>query len=106
MKRKDGILLAQGSPFFPYIDAATLARRVEEFQSLGYIAANVHTFFVRENGMKVIDEAELAFKRAMDPHNLMNRGKFTSEDVEKPGVGASLPTRGWKYRKAGELAQT
>jgi FAD/FMN-containing dehydrogenase len=106
MKRKDGILLAQGSPYFPYIDAANLARRVEEFQALGYIAANVHTFFVRENGMKVIDEAELAFKRAMDPHNLMNRGKFTADEVEKPGIGASLPTVGWTYRTAGELAET
>jgi len=106
MKRKDGILLAQGSPFFPYVDAAHLAQKVEDFQALGYIGANVHTFFVRENGMKVIDDAEVAFKRAMDPYNLMNRGKFTSDDVEKPGVGASLPTRGWKYRQASELVET
>lgn len=106
MKRKDGILLAQGSPYFPYVDAANFARRVEEFQALGYIAANVHTFFVRENGMKVIDEPEIAFKRSMDPYDLMNRGKFTSDGVANPGVGASLPTLGWKYRKAGELAKT
>jgi FAD/FMN-containing dehydrogenase len=105
MKRKDGVLAAQGSPYFPFVDAADLARRVEQFQALGYIAANVHTFFVRENGMKVIDQDELHFKRAMDPHNLMNRGKFTADDVEKPGVGASLPTTGWSYRKAGEPAE-
>jgi hypothetical protein len=54
--------------------------------------------------MKKIDASELAFKRAMDPHNLMNRGKFSSDDVEKPGVGASLPTSGWTYRKSGEFA--
>jgi FAD/FMN-containing dehydrogenase len=100
MKRKDGVLLAQGSPYFPFVDSAAFARRVEQFQELGYIAANVHTFFVRENGMKVIDESELAFKRAMDPFHLMNRGKFQADDVEKPGVGASLPTKGWTYRTA------
>jgi FAD/FMN-containing dehydrogenase len=106
MKRKDGVLCAQGSPYFPYAGAEDLARRVEQFQSLGYIAANVHTFFVRENGMKVIDPEEIAFKRAMDPHHLMNRGKFTADDVENPGVGASLPTSGWTYRTSGELAVT
>jgi FAD/FMN-containing dehydrogenase len=98
MKRKDGVLLAQGSPYFPYVDAATFARRVEQFQELGYVAANVHTFFVRENGMKVIDAEEVAFKRAMDPYNLMNRGKFQAEDEENPGEGAALPTKGWTYR--------
>jgi FAD/FMN-containing dehydrogenase len=104
MKRKDGVLSAQGSPYFPYSDAADLAKRVEEFQAMGYVAANVHTFFVRENGMKVIDEAEVAFKRQMDPYNLMNPGKFSADEVEKPGVGASLPTKGWKYRQGAEPA--
>jgi FAD/FMN-containing dehydrogenase len=103
MKRKDGILTAQGSPFFPYVDAANFARRIEEFQEMGYVSANVHTFFVRENGMKTIDASEIAFKREMDPHNLMNPGKFSADEVEKPGVGSSLPTMGWKYRKTGEL---
>jgi FAD/FMN-containing dehydrogenase len=103
MKRKDGILTAQGSPYFPYIDAANFARRIEEFQEMGYVSANVHTFFVRENGMKTIDAAEFTFKREMDPHNLMNPGKFSSDEVAKPGLGASLPTKGWNYRQAGEL---
>jgi hypothetical protein len=105
-KRKDGRLCAQGSPLFPFVDAANFARRVEEFQALGYESANVHTLFVRENGMKVIDAEELAFKKAMDPHNLMNRGKFTADDVANPGVGASLPTQGWTYRKSGLAAAT
>jgi FAD/FMN-containing dehydrogenase len=102
LKRKDGILTAQGSPFFPYIDAANYARKIEEFQEMGYVSANVHTFFVKENGMKTIDAAEIAFKRAMDPYNLMNRGKFSADEVENPGLGASLPTKGWTYRQAAE----
>jgi FAD/FMN-containing dehydrogenase len=104
MKRKDGRLCAQGSPLFPFVSPENFAAKVEEFQALGYESANVHTLFVRENGMKTIDAEELAFKRAMDPHNLMNRGKFSSDDVENPGVGASLPTKGWTYRKGAELA--
>jgi len=84
-KRKDGRLCAQGSPLFPFIDAQNFARKVEEFQALGYEGANVHTLHVRENGMKTIDAAELAFKRAMDPYNLMNRGKFSADDVATPG---------------------
>jgi FAD/FMN-containing dehydrogenase len=103
-KRKDGRLCAQGSPLFPFVSPENFARKVEEFQALGYESANVHTLFVRENGMKTIDAAEIAFKRAMDPHNLMNRGKFSSDDVEKPGIGASLPTSGWTYRKSGDFA--
>jgi FAD/FMN-containing dehydrogenase len=103
-KRKDGRLCAQGSPLFPFIDAANFARRIEEFQALGYESANVHTLFVREGGMKVIDAEELAFKKAMDPLNLMNRGKFTADDVANPGIGASLPTKGWTYRKSGLAA--
>ncbi len=107
MKRKDGLLVAQGSPNFHYAGPEDLARRVEQFQALGYIAANIHTPFVRENGMKTVDEAEFAFKRAMDPYDLMNRGKFSSDGVANPGVGVSLPTAGWKYRQAGagELAK-
>jgi len=100
-KRKDGRLCAQGSPLFPFIDAQNFARKVEEFQALGYEGANVHTLHVRENGMKTIDAAELAFKRAMDPYNLMNRGKFSADDVATPGAGVSLPTKGWTYRKSG-----
>jgi FAD/FMN-containing dehydrogenase len=106
MKRKDGILVAQGSPYFPYVDAADFAKRIEEFQALGYIAANVHTFFVRENGMKIIDRAEVAFRRQMDPYNLMNPGKFSADEVENPGAGAALPTKGWKYRGGAEHAST
>jgi FAD/FMN-containing dehydrogenase len=105
MKRKDGALIAQGSPYFPYRGPDDFAKRIEEFQSLGYLAANVHTFFVKENGMKVVDEAELAFKRKMDPHNLMNPGKFSADEVANPGVGASLPSKGWGYRAAGELTK-
>jgi FAD/FMN-containing dehydrogenase len=104
MKRIDGRLTAQGSPLFPFVDVENYSDRIREMQAMGVTSANTHTLFVRENGMKPIDAREIAFKRAMDPHNLMNRGKFTADEVEKPGIGASLPTTGWKYRTAGEIA--
>lgn len=106
MKRKDGLLIAQGSPYLPYTGPAAFAKQMEDFQAMGYIAANTHTFFVRENGMKAIDEEEIRFKREMDPYNLMNPGKFTADEIANPGQGAALPRKGWKYRKAGETIDT
>jgi hypothetical protein len=106
MKRIDGRLTGQGSPLFPYVDADNLARKIEELQSLGVQSANNHTYLLREGGMKHIAAAEIAFKRAMDPHNLMNPGKFLSEEKEEKGVGDKLPTSGWKFRQPLETAAT
>lgn len=101
MKRIDGNLTCQGYPIFKWQGAEHLAKMVEEFEKEGVRSANTHTLHVRENGLKPIDEREIAFKRSMDPHDLLNPGKFSADDVAKPGTGASLPTRGWEYRKAG-----
>jgi FAD/FMN-containing dehydrogenase len=101
MKRMDGKLTCQGYPLFHYVSPAHLAGVIDEMQSLGLQAANTHTMHVRENGMKPIDAAEEAFRRLMDPHGLLNPGKFAADHVAKPGEGAALPTSGWKYRKAG-----
>jgi hypothetical protein len=35
----------------------------------------------------------------MDPHGLLNPGKFAAEDVADPGAGAALPTSGWAFQK-------
>ena len=48
------------------------------------------------------DASELAFRRRMDPHGLMNPGKFTGDEVaaQAKGSGATLPTSGWRYKQA------
>jgi len=101
MKRIDGTLTAQGAPTFPFVSAEHVKGVIEAMEAEGVRFANIHTLHVRENGMKQVDAAEIAFKRSMDPHNLMNPGKFTLDEVAagEQGAGAALPTSGWRYAK-------
>jgi FAD/FMN-containing dehydrogenase len=99
MKRIDGGIACQGAPSLPFVDAAQLARTMEEFQSEGLKAVNTHTFGVHQNGMKPIDDIERAFKLRMDPFDLLNTGKFHSIDKGGTGVGDTLPAAGF-YRQA------
>jgi FAD/FMN-containing dehydrogenase len=103
MKRIDGTLTLQGAPTFPYVDADHVRRFLEGLEAEGVRFANIHTLHVRENGMKPVDADELAFKRRMDPLNLMNPGKLTADDLgeDEQGDGAALPTSGWRYRQTG-----
>ena len=101
MKRMDGRLTCQGYPLFRFQSAAHMGQMIDAMQELGLQAANTHTMHVTENGMKPIDDAEHRFRQQMDPHGLLNPGKFAAADVSTPGEGASLPASGWTYRKAG-----
>jgi FAD/FMN-containing dehydrogenase len=101
MKRIDGKLTCQGYPIFKWQGAAHLAEMVAAFEQEGVRSANTHTMHVRENGLKPIDDREIAFRRAMDPLGLLNPGKFSADDVKQPGAGTQLPTRGWEYRRTG-----
>ncbi len=62
-----------------------MARLVEFMQGAGVAIANNHASGVREVGIKVIDDRDAAFKRTMDPLNLLNPGKldFTDEESRK-----------------------
>lgn len=95
-KRLGGVVGFQGAPVFPYVDDAQLAAITAAMQADGAIAANNHTFLVRENGMKPVDDVELAFKHNMDPYNLLNPGKMTlDEDAVAASAGARFGSRGW-----------
>ncbi len=98
VKRFDSGLSFQGSPLFPYVDDAQLAAVVAGMQEDGAMAANNHTFLVREGGMKPVDEAEIAFKRRMDPHDLLNPGKLaTDAGSVAASAGTALKAGGWTY---------
>lgn len=101
MKRIDGVLTCQGSPNWPFQDSAHMAKVIAEMEAEGVRFANIHTLHVRENGMKPVDDRDLAFKQLMDPHGLSNPGKLTADDVTEKRSGAALPTSGWKYKRAG-----
>jgi hypothetical protein len=94
VKRFDGHLGFQGMPLVPYRDEAQVSELMRGLAGDGAQVANNHTFTVKEGGMKPVDNADAAFKRAMDPYDLMNPGKLSFEPVaaEEPAVA------GWKFR--------
>jgi FAD/FMN-containing dehydrogenase len=95
----DGQVVAMGSHYIPFEDAQQMAQLVEFMQGAGVAIANNHASGVREVGIKVIDHRDAAFKRTMDPLNLLNPGKldFTDEEIEK--AQHVLPTSGWTFQE-------
>ena len=95
-KRIGGAVAFQGAPIFPYVDDDHLAAVNDGMQADGAIAANNHTFLVREGGMKPVDGIEIAFKRSMDPYDLLNPGKLAIDAAAvSASAGAAFGTRGW-----------
>jgi FAD/FMN-containing dehydrogenase len=107
VKRFDGQLSFQGSPFFRYRDEAQLAEIMRDMTEDGAMVANNHTFLVKEGGMKSLGGDDAAFKRAMDPLDLMNPGKLRF-DAEPPreAAGAALPSPGWRFQDAASAEAT
>ena len=96
-KRIGGAVGFQGAPVFPYTgeDAAGAHHRLHAGRTAPS-AANNHTFLVRENGMKPVDDTEIAFKRSMDPYNLLNPGKLAIDALSvSASAGAKLGAKGW-----------
>jgi hypothetical protein len=106
VKRFDGKLSFQGSPFFHYTDDVQLADVMRGMAEDGAMVANNHTFLVKEGGMKSVDGGDAAFKRAMDPHDLMNPGKLRFDaQAREESTGGELPSDGWRY-EATRAAET
>jgi FAD/FMN-containing dehydrogenase len=103
VKRFDGHLTVQGSPVFSLRDDSDLAAVVAGLEADGVRVANNHTFLVKEGGMKSIVDADIAFKRRMDPYNLLNPGKMNFGETDEPlaSAGAAMQTSGWTYRDTG-----
>ncbi|MDP9901987.1 FAD-binding oxidoreductase [Variovorax ginsengisoli] len=101
VKRFDGKLSFQGSPFFHFTDDRQLADVMRGMADDGAMVANNHTFLVKEGGMKAIDQDDATFKRAMDPHDLMNPGKLRFDaKAREESAGGDLPSAGWRYADA------
>jgi FAD/FMN-containing dehydrogenase len=98
VKRFDGKLSFQGSPFFRYTDDQQLADVMRGMAEDGAMVANNHTFLVKEGGMKSVGSEDAAFKQAMDPHDLMNPGKLRFDaQAARESTGGELPSPGWRY---------
>jgi hypothetical protein len=99
VKRFDGRLSFQGSPYFPFVDDAQLAEVMRGMAEDGAMIANNHTFKVKQGGMKAVTAADATFKRRMDPYNLCNPGKMDfGVDQTIESAGEDLTDKTWSYR--------
>ena len=100
-KRFNGYLTAEGVPLFRYQGFEQMTRLYKAFEAEGVRIANAHTFLLQNGGMKDLDAAQIAFKRSVDPHLLMNPGKIAGLDDLPGGISgtaveaAQLPASGW-----------
>jgi FAD/FMN-containing dehydrogenase len=100
MMLSQGNVVAMGSPFFIFENAAHMADMVRMMQANGANVANNHASSVKDVGIKQIDERDVAFKKSMDPFNILNPGKLDFGADSAPPADSSLPTQGWAFRKA------
>jgi FAD/FMN-containing dehydrogenase len=102
-KRFNGYMTAEGVPLFHYRGFEQMTRLYKAFEAEGVRIANAHTFLLQNGGMKDLDAAQIDFKRAVDPHLLMNPGKVAGLDDLPGGLSgaaleaAQLPASGWAY---------
>ena len=98
-KRLNGQLVVEGIPVFRYTGPEQIDKLSAQFQALGVRIANVHTYFLQNGGMHLVDQAQINFKRATDPFNLMNPGKIAGFDEidGAPGGAAHIKAAGWAY---------
>ncbi len=78
--RQFGEYVTFGLPLVRYFEDGRLDEIMALFESHGAVIFNPHVFTIEDGGMKVIDHAQIDFKKVADPHGLMNPGK----------------TRGWR----------
>ncbi len=100
LMRIGGELVGSGSPYFVYESPEKMAELVTLMQDAGALVANSHTSNVRAVGKKEITERDLAFKRLVDPHGLLNPGRFEVDRSADERFSLELPTDSWERRLA------
>ena len=78
--RMRGVLGCSGLPLVRFTTEERLFEIIRHHQDHGCPIFNPHVFTLEEMGRKDVDEAQLAFKRRVDPKNLLNPGKMLSFD--------------------------
>jgi FAD/FMN-containing dehydrogenase len=97
----EGRVVALGSPYVTYESDAQMAAYAEALQAEGAMIANSHATGLRGVGIKAIGPRDLAFKREMDPHRLLNPGKMEDAEDAPAGPAPRLAVSGWRFRRAG-----
>jgi len=78
--RMRGVTACSGLPLVRFTTEERLFEIIRYHQEHGCPIFNPHVFTLEEMGRKDVDEAQLAFKRQVDPKNLLNPGKMLSFD--------------------------
>jgi FAD/FMN-containing dehydrogenase len=75
--RYDGKLAANGAQLWPFTSTQRLEEIIAAHEAVGIPIANPHVFTVEEGSRhKRVPGDQLAFKRDVDPHGLLNPGKM------------------------------
>lgn len=74
--RFGGKLTCSALQLVRYTTDSRLTEIIKYHEANGVVIFNPHTYVLEDGGMKTIDEAQLAFKRLVDPFGLMNPGKM------------------------------
>jgi FAD/FMN-containing dehydrogenase len=98
--RTGGHVVGSGAPYFVYESPEQMAALVRMMQEAGAVVSNSHTSNVRSVGKKEVSPREIAFKREVDPHNLLNPGRFEIDDTADEKFDVELPTDKWNQRLA------
>jgi FAD/FMN-containing dehydrogenase len=78
--RMRGVTACSGLPLVRFTSEERLFEIIRYHQEQGCPIFNPHVFTLEEMGRKDVDAAQLAFKHAVDPKNLLNPGKMLSFD--------------------------
>lgn len=98
--RTGGELAATGSPYFTFESREQMADMVRAMQAAGAHVSNSHTSNVRAVGKKQVTGRDTAFKRMVDPHGLLNPGRFEVDAAADTSFALDLPTDAWHKRIA------
>ncbi|MFN3925853.1 MAG: FAD-binding oxidoreductase [Pseudanabaenaceae cyanobacterium] len=74
--RMQGKVIPAAIPLVHFTTVERINEIIHYWENLGVLIANPHTYILEDGGMKSIDEQQLAFKKRVDPYNLMNVGKM------------------------------
>lgn len=78
--RFDGKIGAAGLPLVRFTTKERLEEIMRIHEDHGCLIFNPHRYTLEEGGMKQTDQAQLAFKREVDPKGLLNPGKMIAWD--------------------------
>jgi len=85
--RLGGKIACFGLQLVRFTTDARLREIIAFHEAAGAPIFDPHTYLLEDGGMRVVDEAQYEFKRAADPHGLLNKFKMRAWDERTPTTG-------------------